>query len=85
MSDRRWGCYYVRCPFCGRAAPLVEGFEDGVRIVWVESREDGPVRSALICRRCLLCRSQVRRRHALGRSDLQERFRNVEQAGGVCG
>lgn len=74
MSDRRWGCYYVRCPFCGRAAPLVEGFEDGVRIVWVESREDGPVRSALICRRCLLGKEME--------SETGERVRAIAESAG---
>jgi len=47
-------CTYLRCRFCGRAAPLLTGMEAGKRVVWVEYREGEVITSATICRRCLL-------------------------------
>jgi len=45
---------YRRCPFCGRAAPLISGTEDGRTVVWIDCREGEIVTGDTICRRCLL-------------------------------
>lgn len=74
-------CTYLRCRFCGRAAPLLEGTEDGKRIMWIEYREDQVITSATICRRCLLFTATE------GESDrqTQQTIAQIEQAGGIIG
>lgn len=45
---------YLRCPFCGRAVPLLSGTEGGKRVVWIDYREGEIVTGDTICRSCLL-------------------------------
>lgn len=47
-------CTYLRCPFCGRAAPLLSGVEDGKPVVWIDYRDGEIITGQTICRRCLL-------------------------------